>query len=703
MDNPFVLAPTDYKRDINPVRHYCEQAALFLSKMTGKDKDYCYQFVSQGIKSGKINLVDPKVKYLHRDMQTCDREEKEKSLLSYLNESIRDKDLIAPTLTTYIAPDKKPSLYVGFVDQNVQTRGRAKKEEFAAKAAGNKQLALFKNSEQTNVKLTNNAFSGGFVSNGTILMNKTAHSTLTSTCRSTSGYGNANNEKMVSGNRHYWSPETVINNILSIVDNTDLEEIQKVCTKYSLKYPTVQDAFNCIKYSADLYWFSPKNDIRILALLEKLTPVERAAFVYVGDMYQLRMLNDEFVRTFITKLSSKITGEIDDALGIVKKMYGDYVNLAHHICFDEAKGKGKDYEAIKDRIELKTIALTSLNIQNTLFEYRDLIKAFWVTPNVPASVAHFPTSIRRSALVSDTDSTIFTVQDWVQWYQKNEVFGEHTISVGATMIFLASQSITHVLAMMSANFGIEQKRIHQIAMKNEFFFDVFVPTSVGKHYYAMMTVQEGNVFKEYEMEIKGVHLKNSNVPKQINKQAKEMMERILTTIRSGKKIKILDYLKEVSTLQKHIQEEIYKGKFLRLAEVKTPDSYKNVEVSPYVYHLLWKDVFSPKYGYELVPPYPCITLSTNLENASMTRQWISNIKDEDLKNRLVNWMTKTQKDKLTTLYVPLDLVTSKGIPEELKSCINTRGMVANMTKVFMLVLETLGFFLKEDEMVCDFY
>lgn len=41
MDNPFVLPVDEYKRDINVVKHYIEQSALYLSKKTGVDIERC--------------------------------------------------------------------------------------------------------------------------------------------------------------------------------------------------------------------------------------------------------------------------------------------------------------------------------------------------------------------------------------------------------------------------------------------------------------------------------------------------------------------------------------------------------------------------------------------------------------------------------------------------------------------------------------
>src|SRR5690606_6568882 len=114
------------------------------------------------------------------------------------------------------------------------------------------------------------------------------------------------------------------------------------------------------------------------------------------------------------------------------------------------------------------LASTVINIHQTIIDYKSFIECFFVTENVPASLAFFPTSIRRAALTSDTDSTIFTVQDWVKWKTGKMLVDNETNAVAATMIFLAAEAVTHILARMSANFGIETKRIHQVAMKNEF-------------------------------------------------------------------------------------------------------------------------------------------------------------------------------------------------------------------------------------------
>lgn len=699
MSSPFILPAEQYKRTIDPLNDYLNQTAHYLNISTGRDFEQCKEFVKKKLKDGTFQIKIPQVQYMQRQ-ENGDRVLLKGSLVNYIYQTIKNKDVIAPSFTTYKHADKHESLLASFIDGNVAGRSKAKKEEFAARAAGKKELAQYKNLEQTGRKLSNNAISGAHVSTSTPLVNKTAHSSLTSTCRATSGYGNANNEKLMTGNRHYWNPDVTLNNIISIVTHTDYVLLQSVINKYNLHLPTIEDTMDCIQYSSDMYW---KNEVamnHIHDLVAKLNPLQRAAFVYTGDLYHLRKHNDKLLRVFLSLLSAKHT-EIDvpDTFEFVKNSREDYLNLAHQICSDEMRSKGKDYKSLIGTTNLKTLAATTNNIDTVLNNYSDLIKAVMVTDNMPASVAYFPESVRRAALMSDTDSTIFTVEEWVQWYSGSIGFEQEHMSIAASCIFLAAQAITHILAMMSANFNVQTKRLYQIAMKNEFKFDVFVPTNVAKHYFASISCQEGNILKEPDVEIKGVHLKNSNSPKFITSKASKMMEEIMESIKTTGKISILKYLKEIADIERTIFESIKKGElqFFRLGEIKSPQAYvRKPEESPYVYNMLWEQVFAPKYGPSPILPYQALRVSTTIDNPTKTKKWLENMEDRELAERMKNWLASLSKVNLPSLMLPTEITTANGIPKEILDIIDTRKIVYNLCKIFYLILETLGFYICND-------
>jgi hypothetical protein len=724
--NPFVLEKQDYKRDIAPLRHYVEDVALFLSKMTGDPIEVCTEFVKTNLKpGGAFEFKDPKIKYLER-VDYEDRVEKEGTLLGYITDSLRNKELIAPTLTTYINPEEKQSLLVEFVDENVAIRSKAKKAMFAAKMAGNIDLELFKNSEQSNAKIANNSISGGHVSTSTPLYNKTSHSTLTSNCRSTSGYGNANNEKMLSGNRHYHHPTIVINNIISIANRTDLDELQEVMTEYNMHYPTADEAMECVLFSTRFYWKSRKQEGIILDLLQKLTPLERAAFMYIGDLFHIAMYNDKVVRDFIEELAKPCYGDYEDPMGVIHSLREEYVLLAVQLipehmrgvdwkklkCKVDEKAEDKDAEFIRaegDRMKASHIARTVININNTILKYRSFIECFFVTANVPSSLAFFPTSIRRSALTSDTDSTIFTVQDWVEWKTGRMVVDDETNAVAAKMIWLAAETITHILARMSANFGIETKRIHQVAMKNEYKFDVFVPTQVGKHYFAYIGCQEGNLYIDYDMEVKGVHLKSSNVPAEIMARAVKLMQQIMDTAAAGGKISIAETLNYVAEIEREIIEAAIAGdsRFFRSMQIRSADSYtKDESSSPYAHYHLWQRIFAKGYGDVDPPPYATFKVPVYLPNARSITSWLEKIEDHHIRTQLEAYFKETGKKTISTFMLPQQRVQVHGIPKELIIAMDIRRTVLDCTAVFYIILETLGWYCLDDkisELVSDYY
>lgn len=695
----FTLPASAYKRNVNVIQAYLDDASFFLAKQRGIPQEEAKDWIKRNARpGGAFPMHDPKVTYLQRQ-DNGDRVKLETTLSKYIASSLKDEELIAPTFTTYLNPKVKKSLLSEFLAGNVKLRSQAKKAEFAAKANKDFILAAIKKVEQTFRKLNNNAVSGAHVSPSTVLYNKTGHSTLTSTCRSTSAYGNANNEKFLSGNRHYFSATVVLNNIVSVINNTNYAKLEAAMTRHQLKYPTHDDVMQAIRYSANLYWWDDYPMSYIEDFVRKLTPQESAAFLYTGDAYQLMTHNPEVMRTFITRLSSKIewdgVGPEHDWDEILKKAPEGYINLAHQICYHETRGIGKNYDGIRGKPSYHTLALTVENIALTIFEYFDIVDTFWRTSNLPSSVAHFPSSIRRSAMTSDTDSTIFTVQDWVIWFTGRPSMDQRSRSVAASMVMLASATITNVLAVMSANFGIGEEDLFKIAMKSEFMFDTFITTQLGKHYWAVISCQEGQVQAELEWEVKGVQLKSANAPRNIITEANKMMREIIKTVLSEQKISINHYLHWVGAIETQIVNSIKKGNlnYLRNASIKDPESYtKDEEESPYQHYYMWQEVFGPKYGNVAKPPYDAKKISIQLGTPTKLKKWLAELDDRDFATRMQNYLARNGKTALTTLLLPTEKLVNQGIPSEIEKVLDYPKLVVDICSTLYIILEAIGYY-----------
>lgn len=698
MRSPFLLpADTDYRRDFGIVSTYINDAAMYLHLHTQKPIEDCQTWVKQQIaKGGKYELRSPKA-YILDSEENGSRRKKVVSYSQYIQRVIREEKILSPSMTVYTHPSQRKSMQAAYVDDKLLVRSTAKKAMFAAKQAGNKQEQSYQNCLQTSAKIAANSLSGAYGFAGTILFNKTAHSSLTSTCRVASGNANSNNERFLAGNRHYWSVEIALNNIVNIITHSDFVAIQAVIDKYGLVYPTVNNVLGAIKGSTDYYWRSELEFDKIITLVETLSPLQRAAYLYTQDAYHLMQFNSDMMRTFISRVITPVTEPVDDPEYWLGLMDDDTLMLASRLCAGILAGTS--VKALKQDApeKYKLFAATVKNILITIQGYADLIQAFWATPNMPPSLAMFPSSMRRGAVLSDTDSTIFTVQDWTIWYRGQLDFSPESDWVAATMVYFTSWVTVHILAISSANMGVERDQLYTLAMKSEFAYPLLALTPRGKQYYSYVSAQEGNVHEKLELDIKGVGLRNSKIPPNIRKSSDALIERVLNSVIEGKKLEVVEVLRGVADEERAIMKSIYRGEptYLSVAKVKTVDSYKNGESNAtYQNYGLWEAVFAPKYGHAPEPPYDCVKVNVDADSARDMNQWLDSIEDLHVATRFRDWLNANGKSTMTQILLPTQAVNTHGLPAEIIPGINTRKLLNNLMDAHYLILESLGIYLR---------
>lgn len=701
-EDPFYLPDDYYYRDLNQIKPYIEDAALYLSIVSGKDLDLCRTYVKKNIgRNGKFPITDPEVTFLHRE-SPGNRVKKTTTLLQYLRVVTNRRFIMSPTFTSYTHPDEKESLLAKYVTKELGNRSANKKKMFNYQREGNKVLeAIYKNRQQRN-KIKCNSLSGAQGTKSSVLVNKTAHSTLTSICRSASSNTNANTERFLTGNRHYWSVNTAINNIVSIVRQSDYQLIRSAIDYFQLTIPTVEDVLWAVKRCTDLYWRDPNDWERIVVLVSKLTPIQRTAYLYTGDLYNLGRLNRELVRGLFTGLSVLDPSRVSlDPHTAVEALGGDEKALIGIVCqaYLTSYKKGIEDGKLPEDPNYPIIGYKAEEIIHTVKKFGLLIRAFWMTRNIPCSMALFPESIRRSVIASDTDSSIFSTQEWTQWYVGEMAFDQLSFSVSAATTYLCSRLTAHTLCVMSGNMGVAKQHLRMLEMKNEFAFKMFSLTSMGKHYFAAKAAQEGGVFKEYDWEIKGATLKNSKAPKSIMVESDALIEHVAHTVMSGKKIKVLPILQDIANKEHVIRKSILSGstEYFTTGQIKAAESYKT-ENSPYLQYDMWKEVFAPKYGECPPPPYGAIKVSIDTDTPAKFSEWVKSFTDTELASRLLVWMELKNKSHLTTIYIPITIAQQIGIPTELIDRMNIRSMVHGIMRSYYLILESLGLYVINDNL-----
>lgn len=776
MQEHFLLAADQYQRDLNVVRTYMHDFAHMLVLRRGKTFEEQVEFIRRTIgKDGKFPIKNPLVTIIDKD-KNGDRIVRKVGYLNYLK-NIVAKDLInAPSMTTYLRPEVLRSEMGLYINGNLTLRNEAKEEGLDAGMRANSladeiykligdpeeegyvpppmtpalqaawadletrfkredEVASIKHNEQTSHKIFNNGISGMQTIGSTPFVLVSAHSSLTSGCRSAVSYGNATIERFVSGSRHYWSPEVVITNILSITRNTDYEKFEQVIAKYKLHVPTYFETMDVIKWSTDLYWHHQESMEEIGDLVQSLNPMQRAAFVYTGDMYWLRQFNEDFIRGYLDELSEVKYGEHPDPIKGVKQLKGDHKALALILCAEVTAGK-KIHDMI-DNNELEALSILTLTFENivrVLDKYVDLIQTFWTTLNVPPNISRTRDIRRRSVVGSDTDSCLFTVREWVKWKNGHAGFDKPCQATWHTVVFMACQTVTHSLACLSAGMGVRGDDVKKLAMKNEMAFSAFGLTNIAKHYFASVIAQEGGVYKKAKKEVKGVQFKDSNSAPEVIQESDEYIVSVMDQLYSTGQFEIMPIFKSMAKTEHQVTESIKQGdtRYLKMAYVRPKEDYKKPMSSNYFHYELWEKAFSHKYGATPSLPYRAVKISVDLPNKTAIRQWVEGIEDPIMRAALDELYVrgdgggaddddlapgeigpdkepeeeteekpetppedgnapKKPKTSITSFLMPLDLVRKNGIPEEILRAANIRKQTHATVSPFYLAAETLGF------------
>lgn len=692
----FVRPVDEYKRHINPIGHYLEDSVFYIGKMMNLDTKVARKHV---VNIMKRTLVDPKIRYLERT-ESGDRQEKVGTLQEYINTTVRNDEIMAATFTCYTPIHKRVSPYSPIIKKNIKRRKIHKGLKFAAEQRGDKTQENIEENNQQNRKTSNNSFSGAQNSSGTGIFNKTAHSSLTSTCRITAGYGNINNERFVCGRRLYRTGNVALNNIVTVAANCRRDAILDAIRTYNLTIPTVDDIMVMVSDSSQDYWHNAEFMTHIRQFVMTLDAVERAALLYTGDLASLYKLNKELIGAFISQLATKMHTPPEGLTlkGIESDMPEDFVNLAKLICREETRGIDKVKE-LEGTQAFDTILATAHNIGMTILNYGKLIRTFFVTDSLPPSVAYVPMMMRNAVVTGDTDSTIFSVENWVEWITGKIGFDDFSKSISDVMIFLASQTIVDILASMSKNFGTAKEYLFLVTMKNEYKFDVFIPMQMTKHYFAMRSAQEGRVKKKWDMEIKGVHMKSSAAPDHINEVAKKMMESIISDIHDRQQIDIQQYVKQVADIERQVLDAIKSGspEYFKRANIKPPAAYTKGETeSPYRFYTFWQEVFAEKYVNSPVPPYDGIAITLVTDRRGVFAEYLNNLEDRALAERWRDWCVRNNRDNMGSVAISGEVINMIGqIPEEILQIVDTRKMVKTICGTFYHLMESLGIYLTE--------
>lgn len=707
---PFVLNKTEYKRDGDPVKAWLEAQVRYICALYNYPEDYVRRWVKDSIKpDGCTPFYDRQVAFIHQT-SPGNRELKKGSFYQYQKICREEGFVLSPSQTAYKDPVKNKVLNQMFVERNAKDRSFYKKRGQDFKVKGEYKKAAKDHQLQGKKKEVNNSYSGANSSWFNALCNASGHQSLTSTCRSATSYANITAERFLAGNRMYVNLDIVLQELNNACLLANHEKIMDTIKHYDLVIPTFDDVYNCAYKSFKKYFKSKKIENEIKLFISTMDEASRCAFVYLGDLYHLDVLNPKFVENLFDETFKFSEADISPSPEYFLSASDDVKALVFSILRDMTKGKlyfDKDGEKGLTTEEKNIVNNTIKTFFIFIEKYSPLIEGLWRMNYLPSGMAYLRTMLRETILTSDTDSAIMTMQYWTKRITGSYNFENESYVVSFNLIYFVSESIANSFGKMCANMGVPSELIDQLGAKNEFAFPVYCLSESMKHYFAEKTLEEGRVLDEPELEKKGVGYISARHAAGI---AEEHDEYIIKDIIGNVKEKVFltanDVLERPIKIEKNIREKIRTGQIIyQTLDIKTSASYKRLEQdATYKQYLMWNEVFGQVYGISDAPPYTAYKIPVVLNKKRHIQAWIDEIEDRSIAAKLKNFIETQSINAWSSLLVPVQIAILKGIPKEIIQVVDEKRAVSQIMGPFYLALGGLGFFhtnIKNSKLMTD--
>ena len=676
-----------YKREtVTLLRAYAENTAAFLRRLhpevsNAQIQDFVTNEINRSLTRPTLKMIDypspGNAKLIDTD------------LLSY-TETMR-KNIITPAGVIYVPSATKESFLKRKLLDNMAARKKQKKAMFAAADVGDVVREQRYNYLQSSTKIETNAIPGAFGSPHNFAYDKPGYNAVTGLARHSIMCGYAHVERMLEGNYYFPTLDHCINYCMQLIRLCP-KDIMTVVNTYGIYTPSVNDVCEHFLNSLKLY-LTTTQKIRhdLMQFILSLSIEERTFVFYAYCLKTLMIRNEKLFRAFLSDFF-QINVVIDSTANpkSIFDLNGDLLALLSGLNSDIISHKtvAKAVTEAPDGV-LHLLAIGK-HMQTKLDNLGKLISTFLrVDCDIPDAMSH-PDMIRKTVIISDTDSVIFSTQSWIEWYTGRISFDRAAYEINGFVVFFIIRTLEQIFARLSTNFGAEGNDIFGISMKNEFLYPLMLRTPLPKQYAGRVAVQEGFVLPKMKEDVKGLSFRSSTMCQETIESGKQFRNWIFDTVLQTGHLRVSDCLEKVLDHELRVIKSLEAGErtFLTTTPVRNKNEYKNADITDYYYWELWEAVFRPNFGEFVIPSKGYVI--PLLANGAVLRdvQYLQRVRafDSSLYERLLEFMDGNNR-AITRLVIPMTL---KQIPAILRPTINIRGIVYSNSTPFIVTMRSLG-------------
>lgn len=603
---------------------------------------------------------------------------------------------ITPSGTWYETSDVHKAPDIDFMMSRMSLRASHKKMMLDHREHGQFNLAMLEDFRQGMVKIGSNSIIGASGSQYSILYDLENFNAITSLSRHGVMAAYVLTERFISHNFHFTSNEEVINHIITTVRACPpKDQIDAAINKYKLVVPFPGDILDSLMPSMTRYYKVPSIPLKLMQLLEGLAPHQRVFVAYHLNMRYLAQSNPQLIRSLIDTLFDVENIVPDPTIELVKISSffdKDLTQLISVTCGDLINGRilgsmhNPSDSSNYDPDTFRRIVSIGRHMQSVLSEIEELFNLFMCAKCVIPRVDNQKNLTRRNVILSDTDSVVFTTNEWVTWYCGKQEMGTRATRVSNLVMFWLSKALDAYIYHMSYTRGAIGEFTKMIRIKNEYMFPILVRCDIAKHYFALKTIQEGKILNPPQLEIKGLQFKDSKLPAVTNEFTETLITDVLMELNEKGTLNIHNYIARVLEYEKTVYDSIMSGSILYVGtqSIKHAEEYKDATRTIHKNYLLWMDMFADKYGPIRLPTkVPTIPLTDKMMNNPKYLDWLC-AKNKHAYNVL---MKLEPKDRAKITRMPMSgTVTS--IPEELLACADVRSIVYTNIRPAHLILKS---------------